>query len=81
VIVPKIVPKLPCEKTGRQTKSAPSVALSSTAARLLELQIQNGNRELKEFIELPHLESLLEVGKLGLTNPTEESPQLAETLE
>jgi hypothetical protein len=27
---------------------------------------------LKEFIESPHLESLLEVGKLGLTNPTEE---------
>jgi hypothetical protein len=27
---------------------------------------------LKEFIESPHLESLLEVGKLGLTNPSEE---------
>jgi hypothetical protein len=31
----------------------PSVALSSTAARLLELQIQNRNPDLKEFIEAP----------------------------
>jgi hypothetical protein len=47
----------------------PSVALSSTAARLLELQIQNGLSDLNEFIEGTPFANLFDIGRLSLTNP------------
>jgi hypothetical protein len=49
----------------------PSVALSSTAARLLELQIQNGLSDLNEFIEGTPFANLFDIGRLSLTNPKE----------